>query len=79
MTANVGKNNAYTTDDYTYYYEVFPSKNLELGLWLEPEQMIKAINRREVQIKHVKSAEGRILLTANKLQLSLSVLPLLRL
>jgi hypothetical protein len=42
--------------------------HIELSM-LEPEQMIKAINRREVQIKHVKSAEGRILLTANSKEL----------
>jgi zinc protease len=29
-----GENNAYTTDDFTYYYEVFPSNNLELALWM---------------------------------------------
>ena len=35
----MGKNNAYTNDDFTYYYEVFPSNNPELGLWLESERM----------------------------------------
>ena len=29
VTANGGKNNANTSDDRTYYYEVFPSNNLE--------------------------------------------------
>ena len=40
VSANGGRNNAYTTDDFTYYYEVFPSNNLELGLWLESERML---------------------------------------
>ncbi len=31
VTANGGQNNANTTQDRTYYYEVFPSNNLELG------------------------------------------------
>ena len=43
VTANGGKNNAYTTDDFTYYYEVFPSNNLELGLWLESERMLHLV------------------------------------
>jgi len=32
VTANGGQNNANTSDDRTYYYEVFPSNNLELAL-----------------------------------------------
>ena len=43
VTANGGRNNAYTTDDFTYYYEVFPSNNLELGLWLESERMLHPV------------------------------------
>ncbi len=39
VTANGGTNNANTTEDRTYYYEVFPSNNLELGLWMESERM----------------------------------------
>ena len=35
VTANGGNNNANTSDDRTYYYEVFPSNNTELGLWME--------------------------------------------
>jgi predicted Zn-dependent peptidase len=30
VTGNGGTNNANTSDDRTYYYEVFPSNNLEL-------------------------------------------------
>ena len=31
VTGNGGSNNAYTTDDFTYYYENYPSNNLKLG------------------------------------------------
>src|SRR5699024_970732 len=31
VSANGGSNNANTSDDRTYYYEVFPSNNIELG------------------------------------------------
>ncbi len=37
-----GYNNAYTTQDRTYYYELFPSNQLEMGLWLESERMLHA-------------------------------------
>jgi len=40
VSSNGGKNNANTTDDRTYYYEVFPSNNLELGLWMESERLL---------------------------------------
>lgn len=43
VSSNGGQNNAYTTDDFTYYYEVFPSNNLELGLWLESERMLHPV------------------------------------
>ena len=43
VSSNGGRNNAYTNDDFTYYYEVFPSNNLELGLWLESERMLHPI------------------------------------
>nr|WP_321233740.1 pitrilysin family protein [uncultured Psychroserpens sp.] len=43
ISANGGKNNANTSLDRTYYYEVFPSNNLELGLWLESERMLHPI------------------------------------
>ncbi|WP_348797565.1 M16 family metallopeptidase [Flavobacterium adhaerens] len=39
VTSNGGTNNANTTDDRTYYYEIFPSNNLELGLWMESERL----------------------------------------
>src|SRR5690625_1733195 len=41
--AHGGQNNANTTQDRTYYYESFPSNNLELGLWMESERMLHPI------------------------------------
>ncbi len=35
-----GQVNAYTTHDKTHYYELLPSNQLELGLWLEAERML---------------------------------------
>ncbi|WP_413511536.1 M16 family metallopeptidase [Myroides odoratus] len=43
VTANGGKNNANTSDDRTYYYEVFPSNNLELALWMESERLMHPV------------------------------------
>ncbi len=36
---NGGELNANTTQDRTYYYDLLPSNQLELGLWLESERM----------------------------------------
>jgi predicted Zn-dependent peptidase len=43
VSSNGGTNNANTTDDRTYYYEVFPSNSLELGLWMESERMLHPV------------------------------------
>ena len=43
VSSNGGVNNANTSDDRTYYYEVFPSNNLELGLWMESERMMHPV------------------------------------
>lgn len=43
VSSNGGKNNANTTDDRTYYYEVFPSNSLELGLWMESERLLHPV------------------------------------
>lgn len=43
VSGNGGVNNANTSDDRTYYYEVFPSNNLELALWMESERMMHPI------------------------------------
>jgi len=37
-----GANNAYTSNDVTYYYELLPSNQLELGLYLESERLMHA-------------------------------------
>ena len=43
VTGNGGNNNANTTSDRTYYYEVFPSNNLQLSLWMEAERMLHPV------------------------------------
>lgn len=43
VSSNGGKNNANTSDDRTYYYEVFPSNNLQLGLWMESERLFHPV------------------------------------
>ena len=43
VTANGGQNNANTSDDRTYYYEVFPSNNLELAIWMESERLMHPV------------------------------------
>lgn len=51
ITNNGGSNNAYTSQDKTYYYELLPSNQLALGLWLESERMLHA----KVNIKGVET------------------------
>jgi len=43
VSANGGTNNANTSQDRTYYYEVFPSNNLALGLWMESERLLHPV------------------------------------
>lgn len=43
VTSNGGTNNANTSDDRTYYFEVFPSNNTELGLWMESERLMHPV------------------------------------
>lgn len=43
VSSNGGKNNANTSDDRTYYYEIFPSNNLQLGLWMESERLMHPV------------------------------------
>lgn len=43
VSSNGGTNNANTTQDRTYYFELFPSNNLELGLWMESERMLHPV------------------------------------
>ncbi|WP_417884854.1 M16 family metallopeptidase [Zunongwangia sp.] len=47
VSSHGGKNNANTTNDRTYYYETFPSNNLELGLWMESERMMHPVIGQE--------------------------------
>lgn len=43
VSSRGGTGNATTDQDRTYYYEVFPSNNLELGLWMESERMLHPV------------------------------------
>ena len=43
VSSKGGKNNANTSDDRTYYYEVFPSNALETGIWLESERLLHPV------------------------------------
>jgi predicted Zn-dependent peptidase len=43
VSSNGGENNANTTQDRTFYYEVFPSNQFKLGLWLESERMMHPV------------------------------------
>mgnify|MGYP001758835357 FL=1 len=43
VSSHGGQNNANTTTDRTYYYETFPSNNLELGLWMESDRLLQPI------------------------------------
>jgi len=43
IPANGGQFNANTSQDRTYYYDIFPSNKLELGLWLESERMLHPV------------------------------------
>jgi zinc protease len=56
-----GENNAFTTNDYTTFYEVLPAANLETALWLESDRMLslnisqKALNvQRRVVVEEFK-------------------------
>jgi predicted Zn-dependent peptidase len=42
-----GQNNANTSNDRTFYYEVLPSNQLELGLWLESERLLHPVINQE--------------------------------
>lgn len=67
VTSNGGSNNATTSDDRTYYYEVFPSNNLELGLWMESERMLHpVINQRGVDTQNEVVKEEKRLRVDNR-------------
>jgi len=43
VSNNGGQNNANTSQDRTFYYEIFPSNQLATGLWLESERMMHPV------------------------------------
>ncbi len=43
VSAGGGQSNANTSQDRTFYYEVFPSNQLETGLWLQSERMMHPV------------------------------------
>jgi predicted Zn-dependent peptidase len=47
VDSNGGRNNANTSNDRTYYYEVFPSDKTELSLWMESERMLHPVIEQE--------------------------------
>jgi zinc protease len=67
VSANGGVNNANTTEDRTYYYEIFPSNNLELGLWMESERLMHpVINQIGVKTQNEVVKEEKRLRIDNK-------------
>ncbi len=42
ITSAGGTSNANTSNDRTFYYEILPSNQMELGLWLESERLMHA-------------------------------------
>lgn len=43
VSSHGGRNNAFTTPDKTYYYQIFPSNHLQLSLWLESERLLHPV------------------------------------
>jgi len=55
-----GSNNAYTSQDKTFYYELLPSNQLELGLWLESERLLHAkVDQKGVETQREVVKEER--------------------
>ncbi len=47
-----GENNAYTTNDYTTFYEILPAENIETALWLESDRMLAlSINKKSLEVQ----------------------------
>jgi zinc protease len=62
-----GYNNANTKQDRTYYYEVLPSNQLALGLWLESERMFHAkVDQEGVETQRQVVKEERRLRVDNQ-------------
>ncbi|WP_185877411.1 M16 family metallopeptidase [Blattabacterium cuenoti] len=52
VASNGGQNNAYTSQDETYYYEILPSDCLPLALWMESERMYYAnVDKESIDIQ----------------------------
>jgi len=78
VSSNGGKNNANTSQDRTYYYEVFPSNNLKLALWMESERMLhpvinqdgvdtqNEVVKEEKRLRYDNSPYGKILFTVSE-------------
>ena len=67
VSSNGGQNNANTTQDRTFYYEVFPSNQLKLGLWLESERMMHpVINETGVETQNEVVKEEKRLRVDNQ-------------
>lgn len=50
VESNGGTLNANTSQDRTFYFEILPSNQLELGLWLESERMLHAkVNSKGIE------------------------------
>lgn len=61
-----GVNNANTWYDRTYYFELFPSNQLELGLWLESERMLHAkVENKGIEVQREVVKEERRLRVDN--------------
>lgn len=47
-----GENNAFTTNDYTTFYEILPAENLETALWLESDRMLAlSISKKALDVQ----------------------------
>ncbi len=78
VNSNGGTRNANTSLDRTYYYEIFPSNKLELGLWLESERMLhpvidqvgvdtqNEVVKEEKRTRNDNSPYGQILFAINE-------------
>jgi len=73
-----GKANAFTTKEYTAYYEVVPANQLELALWLEADRMESlSVNfpnfknqlevvKEEMRMRYLNSPYGKLVTTLDK-------------
>ncbi|GGI56095.1 M16 family metallopeptidase [Winogradskyella haliclonae] len=76
--ARGGNGNATTSLDRTFYYQTFPSNNLELALWMDSERLLHPIVdqdavdtqnevvKEEKRLRYDNSAYGQILFAINE-------------